>query len=270
MARRSASSPPQEQINCTAPRLNFSATALSTPATTSTQARIPEFQRNQFGGSLGGPIRSNKLFLFGNYEGFRQNWGLSAVTLVPDDEARHGYLPDSSGTEQYVGVNSAVQPLLALWPVANGPELGGGIAEAFSHPKQDIREDFGTTRFDDNLSSKDLLFAVYTVDDSSANTPSQNPLSLINESLREQVASVQEQHVFSPSLLNTARVGYLTRQLFLYRLHPRRSRRMGLGRADRRHRHQRQHRLQRCIGHHPGRNQRGQQQHGNAQSVHLR
>jgi hypothetical protein len=169
---------------------------------------IPEFQRNQFGGSIGGPIRSNKLFLFGNYEGFRQHWGLSAVTLVPDNQARQGYLPNAAGVEQYIGVNEAVKPLLALWPVQNGPELGGGIAEAFSHPNQQIKEDFGTSRFDANLSGKDLLFAVYTVDDSSANTPSQNPLSLVNESLREQVASVQEQHVFSPALLNTARVGY--------------------------------------------------------------
>ncbi len=172
------------------------------------QGSIPEFQRNQFGGSLGGPIRRDKLFLFGNYEGFRQNWGLSAVTLVPDNRAREGYLSNSAGVEEYVGVNSAVEPLLALWPVANGPELGSGIAEAFSHPKQKIREDFGTARFDDNPGSKDLLFAVYTVDDSSANTPSQNPLSRIEESLREQVASIQEQHVFSPSLLNTARFGY--------------------------------------------------------------
>ncbi len=175
---------------------------------------IPEFQRNQFGGSLGGPIRRDKLFLFGNYEGFRQNWGLSAVTLVPDNEARQGYLPNSSGAEQYVGVNAAVEPLLALWPVANGPELGSGIAEAFSHPEQRIREDFGTTRLDANLTGKDLLFAVYTVDDSSANTPSQNPLSLIDESLREQVASVQEQHVFTPLLLNTARFGYSRASFF--------------------------------------------------------
>jgi len=177
------------------------------------QASIPEFQRNQFGGSLGGPIRKDKLFLFGNYEGFRQNWGLSAVTFVPDSEARQGYLPNSTGTETYVGVNASVTPLMNLWPEANGPELlsngnPSGIAEAFSNPPQHIHEDFGTSRFDDNLSSKDLLFAVYTVDDSAANTPSANPLSHVNESLRAQVASIQEQHVFSPSLLNTARFGY--------------------------------------------------------------
>ncbi len=178
------------------------------------QGAIPEFQRNQFGGSLGGPIRANKLFLFGNYEGFRQNWGLSAVTLVPDDQARLGYLPNSSGQEQYVGVDPAVAPLLDLWPVQNGPELGGGIAKAFSHPMQRIREDFGTTRIDNNLSDKDLLFGVYTVDDSTANTPSQNPLSLVDMSLREQVASAQEQHVFSSSLLNTARFGYSRASFF--------------------------------------------------------
>jgi hypothetical protein len=172
------------------------------------QGAIPNFQRNQFGASLGGPIKTNKLFLFGNYEGFRQNWGLSSVTLVPDDRARQGYLPDSSGNEHYVGVDPSVAPLLALWPEANGPELGSGIAESFSHPPQHIREDFGTTRFDYNVGPKDLVFAVYTVDDSTANTPTQNPLSLIDESLREQVASIQEQHVFSPALLNTARFGY--------------------------------------------------------------
>ena len=185
----------------------------------------PEFQRNQFGGALGGPIRKDKLFLFGNYEGFRQTWGLSDVTLVPDNQARLGYLPNSAGVEQYVGVNAAVAPLLNLWPVQNGPELlsngnPSGIAEAFSHPPQHIHEDFGTTRFDDNLGGKDLLFAVYTVDDSAANTPSANPLSYANESLREQVASVQEQHVFSPSLLNTARFGYSRGSYFFTGLVP--------------------------------------------------
>ncbi len=189
------------------------------------QATIPEFQRNQFGGTLGGPIRKDKLFLFGNYEGFRQNLGLSDVTLVPDNQARAGNVPNSSGVETHIGVNAAVAPLFNLWPVQNGPELlsngnPSGIAEAFSHPPQHIKEDFGNVRFDSNLTGKDLLFAVYTVDDSSANTPSANPLSYVNESLREQVASIQEQHVISPSLLNTARFGYSRGSFFFTGLVP--------------------------------------------------
>ena len=52
------------------------------------QGSIPDFQRNVFGGSLGGPIKKDKIFIFGNYEGFRQNLGLSDVTLVPDDASQ--------------------------------------------------------------------------------------------------------------------------------------------------------------------------------------
>jgi hypothetical protein len=52
------------------------------------QGSIPDFQRNVFGGSLGGPIKKDKIFIFGNYEGFRQNLGLSDVTLVPDNASR--------------------------------------------------------------------------------------------------------------------------------------------------------------------------------------
>jgi Carboxypeptidase regulatory-like domain len=158
------------------------------------QAQIPPFQRNNFGAALGGPIRHDKVFLFGNYEGYRQHLGLSDVTFVPDASARAATV-------------ASVQPLLALWPLGT-VDLGQGIAEAFSNPPQHIREDFGTTRADANLSANDLLFGVYTIDDSNATTPSANPYSSIYEQLREQVASVQEQHVFSPRLLNTARFGY--------------------------------------------------------------
>jgi Carboxypeptidase regulatory-like domain len=187
------------------------------------QARIPEFQRNNYGASLGGPLRRDRFFLFGNYEGYRQNLGITDVTLVPDTEARRGLLPNPSnpsGPRKNYGLAAGVAPLLNLWPAQNGPELldsngnPTGIAEAFSNPTQHIREDFGTTRFDANLTARDFLFAVYTVDDSTANTPTQNPLSLINESLREQVSSVQEQHVFSPRLLNTARIGYSRASFF--------------------------------------------------------
>jgi hypothetical protein len=178
------------------------------------QGAIPQFQRNEFGAALGGPIVKDKLFLFGNYEGYRQHLGLSDVTLVPNTEARRGYLPDAGGKLKHVGVAPGVEPLFSLWPAQNGPDLGGGIGEAFSHPLQTVREDFGTTRFDDNISNRDSLFAVYTVDDSADKTPTINPLSTAIETMREQVASVQEQHVFSPAILNTARVGYSRASFF--------------------------------------------------------
>ena len=172
------------------------------------QGSVPLFQRNQFGVAAGGPLKKNKLFVFSNYEGFRQNLALSNVTLVPNDLAREGYLPGADGKLSHINVAPSAAALLSLWPRANGPDLGGGIARSFNHPVQNIREDFGTTRFDGNISDKDTLFGVYTVDDSADQTPTVNPLSGVFETLREQVASLQEQHVFSPTVLNTARIGF--------------------------------------------------------------
>jgi len=170
-------------------------------------ARIPEFQRNNFGGALGGPIKKDKLFLFANYEGYRQNLGESLVTLVPDATSRAKAV-------------ASVKPLLNLWPVANGPEVttngvASGIATWTGTAPQHIREDFGTTRFDATVSQKDNLSAIYTVDDSYATTPSSDPYSYVNESLREQVISAQEQHI-AARWVNIARVGFSRADYYFY------------------------------------------------------
>jgi hypothetical protein len=172
------------------------------------QASAPQFQRNNFGGALGGPIRKDKTFVFGNYEGFQQHLAVTDVTLVPDNNARNGFLPGPNGGLVNVGIAAGVAPLLTLWPAQNGPTLGGGIGVAYSNPLQTIREDFGTIRVDHTISSKDSLFGVYTIDDSADNTPTANPISRDFETLREQVLSLQETHVFSPNVVNTARIGF--------------------------------------------------------------
>ena len=189
------------------------------------KASIPAFQRNQFGGSLGGPLARNRLFAFGNYEGFRQHLHQAGVALVPDANARAGFLPcklaptlpcGANGLAD-VGVAPGVAPLLNLWPTppAGAPDFGG-IAEVFNSPLQIIRDDFGTTRVDADFSPKDSLTASYTIDDSDDVTPTAADLySTDLESLREQVLSVEETHVFSPRLLNVARVGY-SRATYFY------------------------------------------------------
>jgi hypothetical protein len=166
------------------------------------QAKIPNFQRNVFGGSMGGPIKRDKTFLFGNYEGFRQVLGVSDVTLVPDDASR-------------AAAAASVRPYLNLWPLASaGTELfntngtPSGIAKAFSNPQQHIREDFGTARFDQIFSDKDSFAGVYTVDDSESHSPTNNPFSVADVFLREQVVSLSETHVFSPNFLNKATLGF--------------------------------------------------------------
>ena len=177
---------------------------------------VPGFTRNQFGGSLGGPIRKNKTFLFTNLEQFLQHLHQTGVDLVPDTAARAGSLPCKLVTPTpspcpasglvFVGVSS----LINAWPAPTpGAPDFGGISEALNSPLQTIRDTFATDRLDHIFSAKDTLSAVYTVDNSADFTPTSfNAYSTDVDSLNEQVASVEETHIFNPDLLNTARVGF--------------------------------------------------------------
>lgn len=146
----------------------------------------PPLRRNQFGGSAGGPIRKDRTFIFGNYEGLRWRLAQSDVTIVPDNNARHGILNGNN-----IGLAPGIAPYFALWPVQNGPEIGGGAAYAYSNPSQKVREDFGNIRVDHRLSAKHSLFAAYTIDDGNSLTPGNNPLEQKSSILRAQVASLQ-------------------------------------------------------------------------------
>jgi len=161
------------------------------------QGSAPAFQRNQFGAALGGPIQKDKTFVFGNYEGFRQNLHQTSAAFVPDAASRAAAVP-------------SVKPLLNLWPTppAGAPDFNG-IAEVFSSPLQTIREDFGTVRLDRTFSPRDSFSTIYTIDDGGDVTATPvNPFSTDILNLREQVLSLEETHVFSPVMLNTARFGF--------------------------------------------------------------
>lgn len=115
---------------------------------------IPPFKRNQFGGTIGGPISTNRAFFFANYEGLRERLGLSKNALVPDAAARRGELPGIPRIE----VNSAVVPYLNLYPLPNGPSVNG-VGEYRFTQTQPTTVNYITGRGDWIPSTQDSFFA---------------------------------------------------------------------------------------------------------------
>ena len=165
----------------------------------------PEFKRNQFGFSLGGPVRTDRTFFFGSYEGRRDRQGRTTTALVPTAAVRTTAIP-------------AVRPFVdAFWPLPNGPivDAAKGIAEYNYTAFSSADEDYFTVRMDHRLSDKDSLFARYTFDDGRNRVPTamgtgSAPTGVFwtQDKSRNQFVTLETTHIFSPTLLNSARLGF--------------------------------------------------------------
>jgi hypothetical protein len=167
-------------------------------------SKIPPFKRNQFGASAGGPIRKDRTFFFGDYEGVRQSKGITQVDTVPSDAARAGML--STGT---VAVDPMVQKYLGLYPRTNGPLLSSGDVGKFSFPaNQIIKENFVIGRVDDKLSESDSLFGTFMYDSTPYTSPDNLNNTIIGNKTVRHFVALEETHVFKPTLVNAIRFGF--------------------------------------------------------------
>ena len=170
----------------------------------------PEFKRNQFGGSIGGPVRKDKLFFFGGYESLRENLGRTISTVVPDENARRGILPNPALPGQTINVNISpvVRPYLNEFPLSNGANLGQGLAAYSFGFGQQIRQHFLQGRVDYNQSDRNQFFARYTLDDADQLLPTDFPQFPRTFFSRNQFFTAEYRQTVSPSTLNTFRFGF--------------------------------------------------------------
>src|SRR6202049_2870163 len=168
-------------------------------------ATKPPFKRNQFGVTAGGPIVKDRTFIFGNYEGLRQSLGVTQVNTVPTETARAGHLAGGD-----VPVDSAIVPYLPIWPLPNTGSCNGvcdvGIFKLSG--QQVTPENYFTTRVDHKFSVNDALDGTYMRDTATISQPDELGIKVTGYTTRRQLVTLEENHVFTPQVVNAARVGY--------------------------------------------------------------
>jgi hypothetical protein len=178
-----------------------------------TPRRLPQFQKNNFGGSAGLPIVRGKTFIFGAYEGIRQRLGITQIANVaaPGCHGPAGATITNTACPQLgaaipsVTIAPVVAPFLAIFPNPNQP--GNVFASLYNKA---TREDYAQVRLDHTISASNSMFGRYTITD--AEEPP--PLAYGNlgfrtiNTTRNQYTTLSETHIFSPTLLSTSRLSY--------------------------------------------------------------
>ena len=185
-------------------------------------APAPQDQRNQFGGSLGGPVVRNRTFFFVDYQGTRDNTGVTQVTNVPTLAERTGNFSQSGliAIDPYTGQPFANNQI----PAAYIDPVGQAIAALYPAPNRDVpnqnfvsspdtreRDDQFDVRVDHMLTPSSQLAFHYSFGDESLFEPFTGPSFPLlpgygdNVPSRAQNVMLAETHVFTPTLINELR-----------------------------------------------------------------
>src|SRR6266849_4315967 len=169
----------------------------------------PAFHRNQFGGSIGGPVVKDGTFFFADYEGLRQSQGITQVDTVPSQAARDGHLcapPDCSTTNTVAVEGQAERFLKAFYPLPNGSLMcsfsscatGTGDTCIFTFAGQTVTpENYCTTKCDHSFSPQDALAGTYMFDSGTVRQPDELNNKRTGYDSRRQFLALNETHTFS-------------------------------------------------------------------------
>ena len=165
-------------------------------------ATIPPFRRNQFGAALGGPIRKNRSFFFGDYEGLRQDQSVTQLAVVPTQVARQGDLVAGAVT-----VSPLVIPYLQLFPLPTS-NIQGDTGTFTSITQQIGNENFFITRIDHEFSPANLVHGTYMFDDATLSSPDVFQTVVSGTHTRRQLATAEYTRTLTPAFVNVLRFGF--------------------------------------------------------------
>src|SRR5437667_4895398 len=148
----------------------------------------PITRQNQYGGSLGGPIKSNKTFFFADYEGYRIKQGVPFLITVPTVKMRMGDFSELS-TPIYDPINAVRTPFpgnvipanrldpiaakyVALYPMPTNGALSNNYAFTNNRTQNNQAIDF---RVDHRVDDSNAVFTRYSYNNTDTVTPSQCP-----------------------------------------------------------------------------------------------
>lgn len=186
------------------------------------QARLPRFERNEFGFTQGGPVvipgiynGKDRTYYFGEYQGFRQILGTTQVLSVPTAAERAGVDTTAfPGDVLTVPVSPAIAPVLARYPMPNDLEGPYGSRTFATSAAVTTNSDQFSLRIDHRISSKAKLFARFTFDNVTGpvTDPSQiaiDPSFAIRFLDHERNFGLTYTRVLSPSLTADASFGFI-------------------------------------------------------------
>ncbi|MDT7542218.1 MAG: hypothetical protein QOE33_2122 [Acidobacteriota bacterium] len=186
----------------------------------------PKYIRNQFGFSLGGPIRKDRTWFFGDYEGTRVREGVTQVTNVPTLLERNGDFsqslfnrpinpftqqPFTGGVIPIQFQNPIGRAIANLYPL---PNRNVAFADFVSSPVSRDRNDVFDARIDQRIGDRATLTARYSFGDRDLFEPFTGPTFALVPGFgdlvprRSQNMMISETQVLSPAMVNEARFAF--------------------------------------------------------------